>query len=216
MHKAFPGCHIEISKNALASWEYCGKEDTRIEGPIEFGIPPACLNKKGAKAKRNLLLISKGAEQAVRDGDIKIEDYAKLKHNLDLYAATTSKLADLDGLDNYWIVGAPGTGKSHYARAAFGTHYDKPLNKWWDDYKGQETVILDDFDENHTCLSSHLKRWADKYPFTAEVKGGATKLRPRRIVVTSNYTINQLFKEKTLQEAISRRFKEMCVKPYKK
>ena len=162
------------------------------------------------------MLIAKGAEQAVRDGDVKIEDYPKLKHALDLYSATTNEYHDLDTLDNYWIVGPPGTGKSHYARRTYPEHYDKPLNKWWDDYKHQGTVILDDFDENHACLGSHLKRWADKYPFTAEVKGGATRLRPLRIVVTSNYTIDQIWKDQTTREAIGRRFKQMCVKPYTK
>lgn len=23
MHKSFPGCHIEIAKNAMAAWTYC-------------------------------------------------------------------------------------------------------------------------------------------------------------------------------------------------
>lgn len=65
MIKDFPGCHIEKSKNALKAWNYCGKEDTRVEGPLEFGIPPAALNVKGDKAERNKLLIEKGAEAAV-------------------------------------------------------------------------------------------------------------------------------------------------------
>lgn len=51
--KRFSGCHVEIAKNALASWKYCGKEDTRIEGPLDFGIPPAARNVKGDTASRN-------------------------------------------------------------------------------------------------------------------------------------------------------------------
>lgn len=135
------------------------------------------------------MLLQKGAEQAVKDGDISIQDYPKYKHAIDLFNATANKHTDLTCLDNEWIVGKPGVGKSHYARAKNPEHYDKPLNKWWDDYKGQPAVILDDFSREHSVLGSHLKRWADKYPFTAEVKGGATRLRPQRIIVTSNYTI---------------------------
>lgn len=33
MKKKFPTSHVEKAKNAMASWNYCGKEDTRIEGP---------------------------------------------------------------------------------------------------------------------------------------------------------------------------------------
>lgn len=33
MIKLLPGCHVELAKNAMASWNYCGKERTRIEGP---------------------------------------------------------------------------------------------------------------------------------------------------------------------------------------
>lgn len=37
----FPTAHIETAKSPFHSWEYCGKADTRVEGPVEFGLPPA-------------------------------------------------------------------------------------------------------------------------------------------------------------------------------
>lgn len=33
--------HVEVAKSALNAWEYCGKKETRVEGPVEFGVPPA-------------------------------------------------------------------------------------------------------------------------------------------------------------------------------
>ncbi len=39
MVKRFPGCHVEVTRNAQAAWDYCGKEDSRIEGPYSHGIP---------------------------------------------------------------------------------------------------------------------------------------------------------------------------------
>lgn len=70
------------------------------------------------------------------DGDVDILQYAKLKHNLDLYKSVTCEHAPLDALTNQWFYGPPGTGKSLGARQENPEYYDKPLNKWWDDYKG--------------------------------------------------------------------------------
>lgn len=53
-----------------------------------------------------------------------------------------------------------------------------------------------------------LKRWADHYPFTAEVKGSATTIRPKQIIVTSNYHPDEIWPEdKMMKDAVMRRFK---------
>lgn len=53
IQKLLPRCHVESAKNALAAWRYCGKEDTRVDGPLEFGVPPASRNIKGDTKARN-------------------------------------------------------------------------------------------------------------------------------------------------------------------
>jgi hypothetical protein len=82
------------------------------------------------------MLLAKGPEAAVADGDIDLIQYPKLKHAHDLYLASTIKHVELDKLDNYWIVGTTGTGKSSGARARWTDYYNKPLNKWWCSYTG--------------------------------------------------------------------------------
>lgn len=125
---------------------------------------------------------------------------------MDLFNALTKKHEDLPALKNKWIWGEPGCGKSRKVREDNPVLYDKPLNKWWDDYKDEPVVILDDFDKHHACLGSHLKRWADHYPFTAEVKGGACNLRPKEIIVTSNYHPRDIWEDEQTLFAIMRRF----------
>ena len=119
-----------------------------------------------------------------------------------------ANLQIMDGeLENLWLWGRPGTGKTRYAWDTFPDLYIKPINKWWDGYHNQETVLLDDWDAKHEVLVSYLKIWADRYPFRAECKGSSLMARPKRIVVTSNYSIDQCFSNQEDVDAIKRRFK---------
>lgn len=49
----------------------------------------------------------------------------------------------------------------------------------------------------------------DRYGFRAEEKGSTKVLRPLKIVVTSNYTIRELWPDKSVYEPIERRFKSI-------
>ncbi len=136
-----------------------------------------------------------GPAAAVDAGHVDVLQLPKLKHAIDLYKSITHRPQPIDKLDNKWYYGAPGTGKSRKARAEYPGLYNKPLNKWWCDYTGEDTVLLDDFDKNHQCLGSHLKQWADHYPFVGESKGGGATIRPVRIVVTSNYLPEEIWED---------------------
>lgn len=72
--------------------------------------------------------------------------------------------------------------------------YVKSQNKWWDNYQAETSILLDDLDRNGgQTLGHHLKIWADKYPFSAEVKGGQVKPEYEVFMVTSNYSIEEVF-----------------------
>lgn len=92
-----------------------------------------------------------------------------------------------------WYVGKSGCGKSSTARREFPDSYMKLANKWWDGYKGQKTVILDDLDKSHEKLAYHLKIWGDHYGCTLEIKGGAVASNFEKIIVTSQYYPDDIF-----------------------
>lgn len=135
-----------------------------------------------------------------------VQHYHAFKRILQDYPIKPNDLNDVCG---EWIYGPPNVGKSYTARQENPDLYDKAINKWWDGYQGESCVLLDDFDLVHNILGHHLKRWADKYSFPAEIKGTTRQIRPSKIVVTSNYTIDEIFSQhgNVLCDALKRRFK---------
>ncbi len=128
-----------------------------------------------------------------------------------IYTDFGEKPADLPQPCGVWIYGEPGCGKTTAARTEYGTYYSKPCNKWWDgfDPSKHNAAVIDDIDPRHNCLAHHVKEWCDKWSFTGEVKCGTRSLRPQVVIITSNYSIDEVFKEAgpVCVDAITRRCK---------
>lgn len=109
---------------------------------------------------------------------------------------------------NEWFFGDSRTGKSRTAREAYPTAYIKMANKWFDGYLNQEVMILEDVDPD-TCqrMAHYIKIWADHYPFPVEVKGGVVNIRPRKFIITSNYSIEECFPREKDIVPLMRRFR---------
>lgn len=203
--KALPGCHVEVARNLTAAIEYCKKDGDYTER----GTAPLTPKDKGDKEKERWqsILAHAGDAEWLEEN----EPMVALIHDRALERAAKRARPEPQTLDtakmpHEWYYGAPGTGKSRAARDANpGAYIKDPQNRWWDGYQDQDVVIIDDFDKYQVKMGGDMKRWLDRYPFQAESKGSQTLIRPKKIIITSNYHPDEIWEDSITQEAIKRR-----------
>lgn len=205
--KCLKGCHVEfrMASDLDDAIDYCRKE-----GEVyERGEKPMSQKKKGQKGaeywSEQLGIIKTGKLDEV-DPQLLITHARNIDY---IYNKTLNMRVLTDTTEKHeWYYGETGTGKSRKARTENPDAYLKIADtKWWDGYTNQETVIIEDFDKYHIKQSYNLKIWADRYPFPAEVKGSQIKIRPKKIIVTSNYHPDQIWTDSKDLDPILRRFK---------
>ncbi|AXH73660.1 MAG: putative viral replication protein [Cressdnaviricota sp.] len=198
--------HIESRRGTVVqAIEYC-KKDGNV---VEYGSPQR-LQTNSEKQKEKWQHIIKLAEQNKLD-ELK-EEYPSyyIRYLNTLKSLSYGKDLIITELQNEWWYGPTGTGKSYSLWQKYPQHYQKELNKWWCGYTGQEIVAIEEWCPKNECTASQLKIWADRYPFTAQIKGGSLqKIRPMKIIVLSNYSIDQCFTNPEDRDPIKRRFKEV-------
>ncbi len=68
---------------------------------------------------------------------------------------------------------------------------------------------MDDIGKEHKVLGQQLKIWSDRYGCILENKGGSMPSNHEKFVVTSQYSIEDIFwEDPTTMAALQRRFKE--------
>jgi hypothetical protein len=193
-------------KSLQGSLDYVGKDGDVTERG-ERPMLPKEQGEKGKEYYQNIMDLIK--EDRIDDIDVefRFKNYRAIDYHRDQFSKKR-KLADTE-VQHLWYYGPSGTGKSRKAREENLDAYLKMCNKWWDGYDDEDVVLIEDLDVKHEVLAHHLKIWGDRYPFLAEYKGGAKKIRPRRLIVTSNYHPSEIWISDSSLEPILRRFK--CV-----
>lgn len=232
--QGFLYCNNAVSFNTVRLWLLCKAHIEAIKGTaednityctkdgkfVEYGTRPTTQKEKGEKGKIDQKEKWSRIDELARAGDWEklSEEFPKeaivnlrnlrLRHQL-----AVDRKRDAKDVTGIWFFGESGAGKSHRARHYSDVFYIKGINKWWDNYEGEDTVILEDVSDKHEFLGDFLKLWSDKWAFTAEVKGASLRsIRPSTFIVTSQYTIDEIFKDEKTRTALKRRFKEIEVK----
>lgn len=210
LKKLLPRAHLAQAKaDAIKNQVYCSKE-----GDVyEKGTPPATQEEKGERGKAAMREIIKRARE---NDEAWLEENhpAEYYHHLATFRSHKKPKTEVMSYDNEdtpheWWVGPTGTGKSKKLWEEYPDHYRKDQNRWWCGYTGQDVVAIEEASpKTMEHCASRLKQWADRYPFDGEIKGGKMHgLRPNKVIVLSNYTIDQCFPNEEDSGPLKRRFK---------
>lgn len=172
--------HLELSRSSAAN-EYVWKEDTRVPGSqFELGELP---KSRARKADWDAIFddASRGNFNNIPK-DILIRNYSAIKR-IRVDSIKPQFRGDIT-VNVYW--GKSGVGKTRRAwhEAGDDVYIKNPNTKWWDGYRGQKRVIIDEFVGRVDI--SYILTQLDRYPCIAEVKGFSVPLEATEFWITSN------------------------------
>ncbi len=175
--------HCEPTKSKAAV-DYVWKEETAVEGTrFELGKRP--LNRNSAADWESIRSLAR--EGNIEDTAIPGDVYVKYYHSLRSIGKDNArpKMRGPQEVHVFW--GKSGTGKTKRVFKEIGDqpYYLKTTTtKWWDAYKGESIVILDEF--RGKIDVTHILRWLDRYPCAVEIKGSQVPLKTTKWYITSN------------------------------
>lgn len=175
-------CHIDAMHGNLQQNEkYCSKEGKYAE----IGEKPS----QGARS--DLLAIKEEIADGKSVDDICMEDphlfhqYGRTLERIEVI--TLRKKFRTEMTKGFWYYGPTSVGKSHTSFRDYSpeTHYVKDLcEDFWDGYKGQETVIFNEF--RGQIALGQLLDLVDKWPKTVKWKCKAgVPFLAKKLIVTS-------------------------------
>lgn len=175
----FGNFHAEPTRSD-AAYAYVWKEATAVEGTrFELGRKPT--DRGNARDWDAVRDAARSGRLDDISADIYVRNYNSLKRIAQDHLAPVAIEREVVV---FW--GRTGTGKSRRAweEAGLDAYPKDPRTKFWDGYRNQEHVVIDEFRGDIDI--AHVLRWFDRYPVIVEVKGSSTVFAAKRIWITSN------------------------------
>lgn len=185
-----PGVAWIQEKSKKSLWnqvrDYCTKDESWLVGSprLEVGELPVQGKRSDLIALKNDIM---GGRSVGELAESHFEEYLKHASSINYlrgFFAPVRKEKTKVSL----YVGATGTGKSRacwdYVNKEKKSYYYKDNTKWWNNYDGQDVVIVDDYYGSFPF--AFLLNLCDRYPLKVEFKGGVTEFNSSEIIFTSN------------------------------
>lgn len=195
------GCKVHIKKatntddSRARCRAYCMKEESRADGcePTEIGR----WREKAQGERTDLKIVTDKIREGASVLDIMDEHantYVRNFRGLEQLqkGMLLKRVTKVKEMKVVIIWGPTGTGKSHRAEEMAEErklpYYRKTTeDTWWTTYKGERTVIIDDFRGFWKGWTiTYMLRLLDKYPMQVEIKGGDMPFLADLIIITSN------------------------------
>lgn len=198
--------HYELCRGTLqANIAYC-KKDGKF---TEFGVAPADPGEIGRRMETDRWARLRDMATAPTFDLAAIADAYPREavfsfNRLEAYRLRMRPCAQpRDVLVNYWIVGTTGVGKTRKAKT-YGDWYVWKGKRFYPPFEYQPVLIVDEVTPGRIPFEI-MSEIADHDPFTPEIMYmSPPSYRPAIVVVTSNYTIQQVYPRDFA--AIARRF----------
>lgn len=202
MKDKYPKCKILLPKRFEWVKRYVTKEESRVCGPWEYGVPP--------EPGRRTDLESLG--HRILDGDSPLDIAVDNPGHYIRYFRGLQELSNVLLKDRteppkvIWLWGKSGTGKTREATESNPSFYMKDGSMWWDGYKQQQVIVIDDFDGAWPFRD--FLRLLDRYPYQGQVKGGYVKINSPLIYITCEFHPSEFWSDNMLKQ-VTRRISEI-------
>jgi RNA helicase. len=217
---------LKPSLKPLSAIDYCKKgeqshaewEESGIDGP-HYGKNAVIFERGAYKQGRRTEL--EAVYKQVKDG-VSVDEIAW--DNPDIYERAHKSLTKLEDIrlrklrrsemtEGIWIFGGTGCGKSEYAFNTYddGMSYSYPYdNGWWDGYKCQSTIIIDEF--RGQIPFNEILRMVDKHPnyYVRRRNREPMPFISKKVIITSALHPCEVFKNLSSNDSMMqlyRRFK---------
>lgn len=182
LKKSLPRAHLEPAiKGDCSNCDYCSKEGDFKEWGVKG---------EGQGSRTDI----KDVSQKIRNLEITIEDvmfdypelYVRYSRAFEQMFNAVQKPRSSPP-EVYWRWGLAGVGKTKWVYDTFEQSeiYPKDNTPWWNGYKQQKVILIDDFD--NTIPFRTFLRILDRYEYTGQIKGGYVQINSPIIVITSEF-----------------------------
>lgn len=194
--------NLERCNSPNAAYKYVIKDGKFIE----WGTRPNIAIKLSVKDRNNLLL-NGDLTELVENGQLSIFQTRLLFQCKEILRLERQRKQEIEKPIVHYYFGKTGTGKTwaafEEAKWKWGDEnvwFNHKTDDWFDGYRGQDAVILDDIRSN-TWRFEFLLRLLDRYYLEVPIKGGHARWIPREIWITAPGEPRDIYKNHSTGES---------------